>query len=78
MDTFPNAINDQGEHGGVFDEYDIFFGTIDSFGYVTIDGRPYALYYYLIGMNSQNQIVGNAFNTITNRRVGFIATLPAH
>jgi hypothetical protein len=78
LDTFPNAINDQGEHGGSFDEYDIFFGTIDGFGYVTINGRPYALYYYLIGMNSQNQIVGNAFNNITNRRVGFVATLPNH
>lgn len=76
LDTFPNAINDNDQHGGVFDEYDIFYGTVDGFGYVTIDGRPYALYYYLLGMNNRNQIVGNAFNNITNRRIGFVATLP--
>jgi len=77
LTTVPNAINNQGEHGGVFFEYDIFFGTIDGFGYVTINGNTYALYYYLIGMNNRNQIVGNAFNFITNRRIGFVATLPA-
>jgi hypothetical protein len=76
LTTVPNAINNQGEHGGVFFEYDIFFGTIDGFGYVTINGNTYALYYYLIGMNNRNQIVGNAFNFITNRRIGFVATLP--
>jgi len=76
LETFPNAINDYDEHGGTFYEYDIFYGTIDGFGYVTINGRPYALYYYLLGMNNQNQIVGNAFNFITNRRIGFVATLP--
>jgi hypothetical protein len=43
---------------------------------VTINGRPYALYYYLLGMNNRHQIVGNAFNGITNRRIGFVATLP--
>ena len=74
--TVPNAINDQGEHGGVFFENNIFFGGIDGFGYVTINGNTYALYYYLLGMNNRNQIVGNAFNFITNRRIGFVATLP--
>ena len=78
LDTFPNAINDDGDHGGTFYEYDIFYGTVDGFGYVTINGRPYTLYYYVLGMNNQNQIVGNAFNFITNRRVGFVATLPGH
>ena len=76
FETAPNAINNQGEHGGVFFEHDIFFGGINGFGYVTINGRPYALNYYLLGMNSQSQIVGNAFNFITNRRVGFVATVP--
>jgi hypothetical protein len=28
-------------------------------------------------MNNRNQIVGNAFNFITNRRIGFVATLPS-
>src|SRR5262249_30835989 len=65
----PNAINDQGEHGGVF------FDPFGGYGYVTIDGRLYALNYYLLGINNQNQIVGNAFNFITNRRIGFVATL---
>jgi len=68
--TAPNAINDQGEHGGVF--FDAFGGR----GYVTINGRLYALYYFLNGMNNRNQIVGNVFNFITNRTVGFVATLP--
>lgn len=77
LDTYPNAINDQGEHGGTLDQYDIFYGTINGFGYVTINGRPYSLYYYLLGMNNRNQIVGNAYNFITNRRVGFVATLPS-
>ena len=75
--TVPNAINDQGEHGGVFFENNIFFGGIDGFGYVTINGNTYALYYYLLGMNNRNQIVGNAFNFITNRRIGFVATIPS-
>jgi uncharacterized membrane protein len=75
--TVPNAINDQGEHGGVFFEPDIFIGTLDGFGYVTINGNTYALNYYLLGMNNQNQIVGNAFNFITNRRIGFVATIPS-
>jgi len=76
LDTFPNAINDQGEHGGVFEEYDFFYNQVFAYGYVTINGRPYSLYYYLIGMNNQNQIVGNAYNSITNRRVGLVVTLP--
>jgi hypothetical protein len=75
--TVPNAINDLGEHGGVFFEHDIFLGTIDGFGYVTMNGNTYALNYYLLGMNNRNQIVGNAFNFITNRRIGFVATLPS-
>ncbi|PWT96076.1 MAG: hypothetical protein C5B55_00515, partial [Blastocatellia bacterium] len=69
-ETAPNAINNHDEHAGVF--FDFFGG----YGYVTINGRPYALYYFVIGMNNQNQIVGNAFNIITNRRVAFVATLP--
>ena len=77
LDTFPNAINDYDQQGGAFFEYNIFLGSIDGFGYVTINGRPYALNYYLLGMNNENQIVGNAFNFITNRRVGFVATLPS-
>ena len=68
--TAPNAINNQDEHGGAFVDFN------GAYGYVTISGRPYALYYYVLGMNNQNQIVGNAFNQITNRRVGFVATLP--
>jgi hypothetical protein len=70
VETAPNAINNHDEHAGVF--FDFFGG----YGYVTINGRPYALYYFVLGMNNQNQIVGNAFNFITNRRVGFVATLP--
>jgi len=68
--TAPNAINNQDQHGGVFFDFN------GAYGYVTISGHPYALYYYVLGMNNQNQIVGNAFNQITNRRVGFVATLP--
>ena len=68
--TAPNAINNHDEHGGVFIDFN------GAYGYVTINGRPYALYYFVLGMNNQNQIVGNAFNFITNRRVGFVATLP--
>jgi hypothetical protein len=69
-DTFPNAMNDQNEHAGAF--FDAFGG----YGYVTINGYPHSLYYYVLGMNNHNQIVGNAFNFITNRRIGFVATLP--
>jgi len=70
-ETFPNAITNQDQQGGTY--YDPF----GAWGYVTINGHPYTLYYYLLGMNNQNQIVGNAFNYITNRRIGFVATLPA-
>jgi probable HAF family extracellular repeat protein len=69
--TSPNAINDQNDHGGAF--FDVFGG----YGYVTVNGYLHSLYYYVLGMNNHNQIVGNAFNTITNRRIGFVATLPA-
>ncbi len=69
--TSPNAIDDQDEHAGVY------FDPFGGYGYVTINGHPYTLYYYVIGMNNQNQIVGNAYNQITNRRIGFVATLPA-
>ena len=70
FETGPNAINNQDEHAGVY------FDPFGGFGYVTINGHLYTLYYFALGMNNQNQIVGNAFNMITNRRIGFVATLP--